>query len=107
MDLKKLKRLDAKKLADELDKNGSELVIKVLKVMDSENIYYTSLLAKKLRSTWANTSATIKKLAELGLIKTCEYVEKYNKKYENITGLVLTKRGSLVRLRILKRLSGA
>ncbi|MFO7872648.1 MAG: hypothetical protein R6U26_03345 [Candidatus Undinarchaeales archaeon] len=102
MNIKKLKRLDVKKLADELDDSSSELMLRILKHMDSENVYYTSLLAKKLRYTWANTSAALKKLGELGLIKTCEYVEKYNKKYGNITGLALTKKGNFVRRKILK-----
>lgn len=101
MNIKKLKRLDVKKLADELDESGSELMLRILKYMDSENIYYTSLLAKKLRYTWANTSVALRKMAELGLVKSCEYVEKYNKKYGNITGLVLTKKGTFIRRKIL------
>jgi len=102
MDIKKLKRLNVQKLADAFDEEGSELALRLLRHMDSQNIYYTSLMAKTLKYTWANTYNTIRKMTELGLIKSCMYVEKYNKKYGNITGLVLTKKGHTVRVRLLK-----
>jgi len=103
MDIKKLKRLNMKKLANQLDTDGTDLMLRILKHMDSDNIYYTSIIAKALKYTWANTSKTLKDLTELGLIKSTQYIEKYNKHYFNITGLVLTKKGTFVKVNVITR----
>ncbi len=99
----KIKRKDIRKLVNELDKNGTQLMLSVLRAMDSENIYYTSILAKNLRHTWANTYKAVNRLIDLGLVKTSEYLGAYRARYDNVKGLVLTTKGYIVKSRILKR----
>ncbi len=99
----KIKKGTVRKLVNDLDKNGTDLMLSVLRSMDSENIYYTSILAKNLKHTWANTYKAVNRLVDLGLIKTAEYFGAYRAKYDNVRGLALTTKGHLVRTRILKK----
>ncbi|HIJ98767.1 TPA: hypothetical protein H1005_02395 [archaeon] len=99
----KVKRSNIRKLVNELDKNGTQLMLGVLRAMDSENIYYTSILAKNLRHTWANTYKAVNRLIGLGLVKTSEYLGAYRARYDNVRGLVLTTKGYVVKTRILKK----
>ncbi len=100
----KIKKSSIKKLVNELDKNGTQLMLSVLRTMETEDIYYTSILAKTLRHTWANTYKAVNRLANLGLVKTAEYIGAYQAKYDNIRGLALTKKGHIVRSELIKRL---
>ena len=100
----KVKKSNIRKLVNELDRNGTQLMLGVLRAMDSENIYYTSFLAKHLRHTWANTYKAVNRLVDLGLIKTAEYIGAYQAKYDNVKGLVLTKKGYVVKSEVLKKL---
>jgi len=98
----KINKRDIRKLANELDKNGTELMLSVLRAMDSENTYYTSILAKQVKHTWANTYKAVNKLIDMGLLKTASYIGAYRARYDNVKGLVLTKRGSFVKLSLQK-----
>src|SRR3989344_8108664 len=99
----KLKKTTIKKLVNEIDKNGTELMMSVLRTMDSEDTYYTSILAKNLRHTWANTYKAVNKLMHLDLVKTAAYFGAYHSKYDNVKGLVLTRKGQMVRSEIVKK----
>lgn len=100
----KLKKSTIKKLVNQLDRDGTHLMLSALRAMDSENIYYTSLLAKNLRHTWANTYKAVRRLSDLGLIKAAEYIGAYRAKYDNISGFVLTKKGYIVRTELFRKL---
>ena len=100
----KLKKSNIRKLVNELDRNGTQLMLSVLRSMDSENIYYTSILAKNLRYTWANTYKAVNRLIDLGLIQTAKYIGAYQAHYDNIKGLALTKKGYIVKSQLLKKL---
>ena len=99
----KLNKKEIRKLVNELDRNGTDLMLSILRAMDSENTYYTSFLAKNLRHTWANTYNAVNRLIGLGLVKTAAYFGAYRARYENVKGLVLTTKGYIVKTRVLKR----
>lgn len=93
---------EIRKIREQLDKEGTELMLRVLRFMDSENLYYTSFISKKLKYTYANTSIAIKRLIKLGLLEKCKYFERgmygSGKRYfKNITGLALTNKGNFIR----------
>jgi Mn-dependent DtxR family transcriptional regulator len=98
-----IKKKTIRKLVNDLDRNGTELMMSVLRTMDSEDTYYTSLLAKNLRHTWANTYKAVNKLMKLDLVKTAAYFGAYNSQYDNVKGLVLTRKGQMVRSEIVKK----
>ena len=97
---------EIKRIAEDLDSNGSELVLKILKHIDSDELTYTSRLARELRYTWANTKVAVDKLLRWGFIKKYQYVEKVrggSKRFDNVKGIMLTKRGYLAKIYISSR----
>lgn len=96
-------KANIKKLINELDEHGTMLMLEVLRIMEGDELFYTSKLSKLLKHTWANTYNTINRLIDLGLVTTAKFVEKYGKLNHKIVGLTLTKKGQVVRYHLFKR----
>jgi len=96
-------------LATQLDEKGSRLIMDILKYVNGDETFYTSLLAQDLNYTWANTHKAVKKLVDYGVLKTCQYWESMYgnmRKVNNITGLILTPKGNMVRSLLFSRKKG-
>ena len=98
-------RKELKEIANILDQNGSEAVVRILRHIDSDDLTYTSKLAKELKYTWANTKEAVDKLLRWGFVKKYQYTERIYgnlRRLDNVKGLILTKRGYMAKVIISK-----